>query len=36
MTGNALTITGPEKILLVDFDVSQSFGAEAGGSGSWA
>jgi hypothetical protein len=35
MAGNALTITGPEKILLVDFDVSQSFGAAAGGSGAW-
>lgn len=35
MAGNALTITGPEKILLVDFDVSQSFGAAAGGSGMW-
>jgi len=35
MAGNALTITGPEKILLVDFDVSQSFGADASGSGMW-
>ena len=35
MVGDALTITGPEKILLVDFDVSQSFGAGAGGSGMW-
>jgi hypothetical protein len=26
---------GDEKILLVDFDVSQSFGHEAGGSGKW-
>jgi len=36
MAGDALTITGTQKILLVDFDVSQSFGHEAGGSGSWA
>jgi hypothetical protein len=35
MAANALTITGSEKILLVDFDVSQSFGKEAGGSGKW-
>jgi hypothetical protein len=35
MAANALTITGPEQILLVDFDVSQSFGADAGGSGMW-
>lgn len=35
MEANALTLTGPEKILLVDFDVSQSFGHEAGGSGKW-
>lgn len=35
ITGNALTIVGPEKILLLDFDVSQSFGAAAGGSGAW-
>jgi hypothetical protein len=30
-----LTIAGPEKIVLVDFDVSQSFGHEAGNSGAW-
>ena len=35
MAANALTITGTQKILLVDFDVSQSFGHQAGGSGSW-
>lgn len=35
MAANALTITGTQKILLVDFDVSQSFGQQAGGSGSW-
>jgi hypothetical protein len=32
MTGDALTLTGPEKIVLVDFDVTQSFGRDAGGS----
>jgi hypothetical protein len=31
MTGNALDLTGPEKIVLVDFDVSQSFGHDASG-----
>jgi hypothetical protein len=31
----ALHLAAEEKILLVDFDVSQSFGHEAGGSGSW-
>jgi hypothetical protein len=31
MAGNALQLTGPEKIVLVDFDVSQSFGHEASG-----
>jgi Domain of unknown function (DUF4382) len=31
MAGNALALTGPEKIVLVDFDVSQSFGHEAKG-----
>ena len=31
MAGNALELTGPEKIVLVDFDVSQSFGHEASG-----
>ncbi len=30
-----LTITGAEKVLLVDFDASQSFGQEAGQSGRW-
>ncbi|WP_164020185.1 DUF4382 domain-containing protein [Pyxidicoccus trucidator] len=30
-----LTIEGEQKILLVDFDVAQSFGKEAGGSGRW-
>lgn len=30
-----LTFTGGEKILLVDFDVSKSFGKEAGQSGKW-
>jgi hypothetical protein len=31
MTGDALQLTGPETILLVDFDVTQSFGHEANG-----
>ena len=31
----ALTIVGPQKILLVDFDVEQSFGHVAGQSGKW-
>jgi hypothetical protein len=31
LTGNALELTGPEKIVLVDFNVSQSFGHEASG-----
>jgi len=35
MAANALELTGTQKILLVDFDVSQSFGHDAGGSGGW-
>ena len=35
LSGSALTLTGPQKILLVDFDVSQSFGQAAGQSGQW-
>jgi hypothetical protein len=31
----ALILTGPQKVLLVDFDVSQSFGQVAGQSGGW-
>jgi hypothetical protein len=31
MAAGALELTGPEKIVLVDFDVSQSFGHEASG-----
>ena len=31
MTAGALELTGPEKIVLVDFDVAQSFGHEASG-----
>ena len=31
MADGALTLTGPEKVLLVDFDVTQSFGQEASG-----
>jgi hypothetical protein len=31
MAGGALELTGPAKILLVDFDVTQSFGHEANG-----
>jgi hypothetical protein len=35
MEAGALTLTGGEKILLVDFDVSQSFGQVAGQAGQW-
>jgi hypothetical protein len=35
LDASALTITGTQKILLVDFDVSQSFGHDAGASGGW-
>jgi hypothetical protein len=35
MANNALDITGDQKILLIDFDVTQSFGHQAGGSGMW-
>jgi hypothetical protein len=35
LSGSALRLTGPQKILLVDFDVSQSFGQVAGQSGQW-
>lgn len=35
LPGGALHLAAEEKILLVDFDVSQSFGQSAGGSGGW-
>jgi hypothetical protein len=35
LPGTALEVTGPQKIVLLDFDVSQSFGHEAGNPGSW-
>lgn len=35
LPGDALTLTGDQNVLLVDFDVSQSFGHQTGGSGSW-
>ena len=35
MDEGALMIVGPQKILLVDFDVAQSFGRLAGQSGRW-
>lgn len=35
LPGDALTLTSDGKILLVDFDVSQSFGHAAGASGEW-
>ena len=35
MAASALRLTGTQKILLVDFDVSQSFGHDAGGSSGW-
>jgi len=31
----ALDVTGAQEVLLVDFDVAQSFGRQAGNSGSW-
>ena len=35
LPGGAATVGTATKVLLVDFDVSQSFGHEAGGSGAW-
>ena len=35
LANGSLELEGDEKILLVDFDVAQSFGHEAGGSGQW-
>lgn len=35
LPGGALEVDGDAHILLLDFDVSQSFGKEAGGSGRW-
>jgi hypothetical protein len=35
LADGSLDLEGDEKILLVDFDVEQSFGHEAGGSGEW-
>ena len=35
LPGGAVSITGEQKVLLVDFDVSQSFGQQAGQSGRW-
>ncbi|HLQ23167.1 MAG TPA: DUF4382 domain-containing protein [Gemmatimonadales bacterium] len=35
LPGSALAVTGPQKIVLIDFNVSQSFGHDAGNSGSW-
>jgi hypothetical protein len=35
LPGGALRLSGDEKVLLVDFDVAESFGHEAGGSGQW-
>lgn len=35
LPGDALVLEAESKILLVDFDVAQSFGHDAGGSGSW-
>ena len=35
LPGGALHLAAEEKVLLVDFDVSQSFGQDAGDSGSW-
>jgi hypothetical protein len=35
LSGDALEVVGTRKVLLVDFDVEQSFGHEAGQSGRW-
>jgi len=35
LPGSALDVTGPQKIVLIDFNVSQSFGQDAGNSGLW-
>lgn len=35
LPGGSVTVEGDSKVLLVDFDVSESFGQEAGNSGSW-
>lgn len=35
LPGGAVSITGEQKILVIDFDVSESFGHVAGGSGMW-
>lgn len=35
LPADALTVKAESKVLLVDFDVAQSFGHEAGNSGSW-
>jgi Domain of unknown function (DUF4382) len=35
LPGDAVTIAGDQRILLVDFDVARSFGHAAGGSGRW-
>jgi hypothetical protein len=35
LEGDRLEVAGDAKIVLVDFDVAQSFGKEAGGSGRW-
>lgn len=35
LPGSALDVTGPQKIVLLDFNVEQSFGHDAGNSGAW-
>lgn len=35
LPGGSVSIDGDSKVMLVDFDVSQSFGQQAGGSGGW-
>ena len=35
LNGDALEVVGAQKVLLVDFDVEQSFGHQAGQSGQW-
>lgn len=35
LPASALDVTGPQKIVVIDFNVSQSFGQDAGNSGRW-
>jgi len=35
LPGSALAVTGPQKIVVLDFNVEQSYGQDAGNSGQW-